>query len=203
MHAVTQCSRLSSQIIRLGRSFSRSSLHRCSLRPQQQRRLLHVTRTTCTSTTEPLAPPLADGETKEIPPKIQKIVDDIATLTLLEVSELNALLKKTFNIADTPMMPMGGFAAPAPKEEEEEAAAEVKVEQTEFTVKLVKFDDASKVKLIKEIKTHKEGMNLVQAKKFVEATTTGPQVVKEGIAKEEAETIKAALEPLGAVVQID
>ncbi|KAI8501119.1 Ribosomal protein [Branchiostoma belcheri] len=111
---------------------------------------------------------------------------------------------KTFNIADTPMMPMGGFAAaPPPKEEEEEAVVEVKEEQTEFTVKLVKFDDASKVKLIKEIKTFKEGMNLVQAKKFVEATTTGPQVVKEGIAKDEAEAIKAALEPLGAVVQID
>ncbi|XP_019615639.1 PREDICTED: 39S ribosomal protein L12, mitochondrial-like [Branchiostoma belcheri] len=202
MHAVARYSRFSCQLVHLGRSFSRTSIQRCTIRPQQQRRLLHMTRAACTSTTEPLAPPLADGEPKEISPKIQKIVDDIATLTLLEVSELNALLKKTFNIADTPMMPMGGFAA-APKEEEEEAVVEVKEEQTEFTVKLVKFDDASKVKLIKEIKTFKEGMNLVQAKKFVEATTTGPQVVKEGIAKDEAEAIKAALEPLGAVVQID
>ncbi|CAH1274346.1 MRPL12 [Branchiostoma lanceolatum] len=202
MHAVVRYSRFSCQIVHLGRSFSRSTIHRCTIRPEQQRRLLHVTRTACTSTTEPLAPPLADGETKEIPPKIQKIVDDIATLTLLEVSELNGLLKKTFNIADAPMMPMGGFAA-APPKEEEEAVVEVKEEQTEFTVKLMKFDDATKVKLIKEIKTHKEGMNLVQAKKFVEATTTGPQVVKEGITKEEADTIKAALEPLGAVVHID
>ena len=94
---------------------------------------------------------------------------------------------------------MGGMmpAAPqalAPKEEEEEEEAAVAV-QTSFTLKMEKFDDGKKVALIKEIKNQLEGMNLVQAKKFVESC---PAVVKADIGKDEAEKLKTALEAAGA-----
>lgn len=83
--------------------------------------------------------------------------------------------------------------------EDEEEAAPTKV-QTAFKVKLMKFDDKQKVALIKEVKNLFEGMNLVQAKKFVEST---PTIVKEDVGKEEAEKLKAALEKIGATIEIE
>lgn len=72
--------------------------------------------------------------------------------------------------------------------------------QTAFKVKLVKFDDKQKVALIKEIKGLFEGMNLVQAKKFVESI---PAVVKEDATKEEADKLKESLSKIGASVEIE
>nr|CAG4644524.1 EOG090X0O3H [Lepidurus arcticus] len=133
------------------------------------------------------------------PEKLQRIVNDIATLNLLEVAELNKLLKTTLNIADAPVMAYGGALPLAAKqEEEEEEAAPVKV-QTSFTVKLLKFEDTKKVGVIKELKNLVEGMNLVQAKKFVESA---PAVVKADIAKDEAEKLMAALTAAGATCEI-
>merc|ERR1719412_3541446 len=127
--------------------------------------------------------------------KITRIVDDIFTLNLLEVADLNALLKARLNISDAPVMMAGSapVAAQPKVEEEEEEAAPVAV-QTSFTVKLTKFDPSKKVAIIKEIKNLVEGMNLVQAKKFVESA---PAVVKADIAKDEAEKIQAALQAVG------
>merc|ERR1711962_1056382 len=121
--------------------------------------------------------------------KITRIVEDISSLNLLEVADLNSLLKSKLNISDAPVMMA---AAAAPVEEEEEQAPQVI--QTSFTVKLNKFDAAKKVAIIKEIKNLVEGMNLVQAKKFVESA---PAVVKSDIAKDEAEKIQAALQAVG------
>jgi large subunit ribosomal protein L7/L12 len=126
-------------------------------------------------------------------------VDHISQLTLLETAQLNELLKSTLNIPDTPMMPVGGFGGAATTQESQ-ASAEAVEEKTEFTVRLVKYTDESKIKLIKEIKTQMEGMSLVQAKKFVEAA---PQVVQADVSKEEAERLKAALEAVGGTVEID
>lgn len=67
-------------------------------------------------------------------------------------------------------------------------------------MKLVKFDDKQKVALIKLIKGLFEGMNLVQAKKFVESV---PAMVKEDATKEEAEKLKESLTQIGAVVEIE
>merc|ERR1719412_682646 len=133
--------------------------------------------------------------------KITRIVDDIFTLNLLEVADLNALLKARLNISDAPVMMAGSAPAAAqPKvEEEEEAAAPVAV-QTSFTVKLTKFDPSKKVAIIKEIKNLVEGMNLVQAKKFVESA---PAVVKADIAKDEAEKVKEALIAVGGEVTVE
>ena len=96
----------------------------------------------------------------------------------------------------------GGPVAAAPKveEEEEEAVAAPAAIQTSFTVKLEKFDASKKVPIIKEIKNIVEGMNLVQAKKFVESA---PAVVKADISKEEADKIKEALTALGGECTIE
>ena len=134
--------------------------------------------------------------------KIVQIVDQISSLNLLEVADLNSLLKSRLNISDAPVMMSAGPAAAAPaktEEEEEEASAPAAV-QTSFTVKLNKFDAAKKVAIIKEIKNIVEGMNLVQAKKFVESA---PAVVKADIAKEEADKIKETLTALGAECSVE
>jgi large subunit ribosomal protein L7/L12 len=131
------------------------------------------------------------------PPKITAIVDQISGLNLLEVADLNELLKTRLKISDAPVI-MGGTAAPAAApaaaDEEEEPEPAVAV-QTSFTLKIEKYDESKKVALIKELKSQMEGMNLVQAKKFVESC---PAVLKSDIAKEDAEKLKTALEGAGA-----
>ena len=152
------------------------------------------------SVAQKLTIPVADGSTPLASPKIQQLVNEIAQLNLLEVSELSGLLKKTLNLPDAPLMPAGGFAAaPAAANEEDEEAAPKKV-QTSFKVKLMKFDDKQKVALIKEVKNLLEGMNLVQAKKFVESA---PTIVKEDVSKDDAEKLKVAFEKVGAVIEIE
>merc|ERR1719213_1622151 len=87
-------------------------------------------------------------------------------------------------------------AAPAQEEEEPEVVAV----QTSFTLQLESFDAGKKVALIKEIKSNVEGMNLVQAKKFVESA---PAVVKADLAKDEAEKMKKSLSALGGECEIE
>uniref|UniRef100_A0A1A9ZTQ2 Uncharacterized protein n=1 Tax=Glossina pallidipes TaxID=7398 RepID=A0A1A9ZTQ2_GLOPL len=135
---------------------------------------------------------------------LQNIVKSIAALNLLEVSELSSLLKKRLNLPETAFVspqfapgPVGGPASASAEEEEEAAPKKV---QTAFKVKLVKFDEKQKVALIKEIKNLLEGMNLVQAKKFVESA---PTIVKEDLPKEEAEKLKEALTKAGAIIEIE
>ncbi|CAD7004424.1 unnamed protein product [Ceratitis capitata] len=153
------------------------------------------------SPAEKLTPPPPEGVAKPPNPKLDNIVNSIAALNLLEVSELSALLKKKLNLPETSFVPQfaAGPARPASGEEEEEEAAPKKV-QTAFKVKLVKFDEKQKVALIKEVKNLLEGMNLVQAKKFVESA---PTIVKEDIPKDEAEKLKEALSKAGAVIEIE
>ncbi|XP_008327627.1 large ribosomal subunit protein bL12m [Cynoglossus semilaevis] len=163
---------------------------------------LRLLKTSPATHSEALSTPQLDGAPKEYSPKIQQLVKDIAGLTLLEVSDLNELLKKTLNISDVGMMPMGAMAgsnaAAAQAEEEEEAP--VKKEKTHFIVKLTELKAADKVKLIKEVKNCMQGLNLVQAKKLVE---TLPQEIRANVAKEEAEKLKAALEAAGGTVVLE
>ncbi|KAI0229168.1 39S ribosomal protein L12, mitochondrial [Lamellibrachia satsuma] len=149
------------------------------------------------STAEALATPQAEGEQKVYDPKIQKLVEDIGSLTLLEVADLNELLKSTLKITDAPMM-MGAPAAAAPAEEKDED--DEKPIKKLLVVKLVKFDTAKKVALIKAIKGIIPGMNLVQAKKFVESA---PQVVQGELMKEEAEKLKEVIEAAGGETEIE
>ncbi|KAL4648719.1 39S ribosomal protein L12, mitochondrial [Arapaima gigas] len=151
-----------------------------------------------------IASPPLDTSPKNYSPKIQQLVQDIAGLTLMEVSDLNELLKKTLNIQDVGMVPMGAMAAtaatPAAQQASEEEAVPQKKEKTHFTVKLTELKAAEKVKLIKEVKNCMEGLNLVQAKKLVE---TLPQEIRANVSKEEAEKLKAALEAAGGTVVLE
>jgi len=158
---------------------------------------------TSQSSNNEIQPPAVSLDDKQYDQKIVKIVTDISNLTLIEVSELNQLLKKTLNISDTPMMAMGAMpmaSAPASQEDEDEGDIGAKTVQTSFTIKLNKFDETKKVALIKEIKAVVEGMNLVQAKKFVESV---PQIIKSNVPKDEAEKLKKALEAVGGECLIE
>ncbi|KAM7540019.1 hypothetical protein Aperf_G00000039393 [Anoplocephala perfoliata] len=117
-----------------------------------------------------LKSPTLEGMEKEYPENIVKIVDQVAALTLLEVADLNELLSKRLNIkAPThSMSPMPVQQAASIKEETD--SIEQAPAKTSYAVKLMKFDAAKKVALIKEIKNILPDMNLVQAKKFVETT---------------------------------
>ncbi|KAI8882579.1 ClpS-like protein [Backusella circina FSU 941] len=146
------------------------------------------------TTENPLPTP---GSSANADPKITAIVDQIEGLTLLQTSELVAQLKTRLNIQDIAMpvaMPTAGGAAPAAAAEEEKPA-----EKTEFNVKIEKVDAASKAKVIREVK-NLAGLNLVEAKKFVESV---PKVLKDNVSKEDAEKLKKALEALGATVVLE
>src|SRR5580692_10038054 len=112
---------------------------------------------------------------------LQKLVDELSTLTVLEAAELSKLLEEKWGVS---------AAAPAAA-----AAAAPAEEQTEFTVILAKAGD-KKINVIKEVRTI-TGLGLKEAKDLVEAA---PKPVKEGINKEEVAKIKKMLEDAGASV---
>nr|XP_020669862.1 39S ribosomal protein L12, mitochondrial [Pogona vitticeps] len=162
---------------------------------------VRMLKATCSQQSEALASPPLDNVPKEYPPKIQQLVQDIASLTLLEISDLNELLKKTLRIQDMGFMPTAGMREPAqaaPVAEEEDFPK--KQEKLIFTVKLTEIKAAEKVKVIKEVKNILQNVNLVQAKKLVE---TLPCEIKANVNKEQAETIKAALEAAGGTVVLE
>ncbi|XP_018610194.2 39S ribosomal protein L12, mitochondrial-like [Scleropages formosus] len=174
--------------------------HRHDLRSQALC-ALRTFRMSPASGSDPIPSPPLDGAPKQYSPKIQQLVKEIASLTLREVSDLNELLKKTLNIQEVGMMPVGTVApsaTPAAQPAEEEAVP-VK-EKTHFTVKLTEVKATEKVKLIKEVKNCIQGINLVQAKKLVE---TLPQEIRANVSKEEAEKLKAALEAAGGTVELE
>ena len=120
--------------------------------------------------------------------KITAMVEEIKTLTILEVAELVKALEAEFGVSAAPVA-VAGAAAPA-------AAAAVE-EKTEFDVVLVNAG-AKKlgvVKVVKEI----TGLGLKEAKELVDGA---PKTIKEAVAKEEAEKIKAQLEEAGAEVEL-
>src|SRR5437868_3830756 len=121
---------------------------------------------------------------------LQKIVDDLSGLTVLEASELAKLLEEKWGVSAAAAVAMAaGPAAGA-------AAAPVE-EKTEFTVALTAFGD-KKIEVIKEVRAV-TGLGLKEAKDLVESA---PKAVKEDIPKEEAEKIKATLEKVGAKVEL-
>jgi large subunit ribosomal protein L7/L12 len=119
---------------------------------------------------------------------LQKIVNDLSGLTVLEAAELAKLLEEKWGVSAAAAVAVA--AGPAG------AAAPVE-EKTEFTVMLTAFGD-KKIEVIKEVRAA-TGLGLKEAKDLVEAA---PKAVKEGIPKDEAEKIKAALEKVGAKVEL-
>ncbi|KAJ7297011.1 hypothetical protein O6H91_11G089300 [Diphasiastrum complanatum] len=128
--------------------------------------------------------------------KIHRLADEIASLTLLEVTDLSSLIKKKLGLPNMPMgMPMmmpGMMPGMMPAGEAAPQAEEKEPEKTAFDVKLEKYDAAAKIKIIKEVRTF-TALGLKEAKELVEKT---PALLKKGVSKEEAlqivEKIKAA-----------
>ncbi|KAF8302077.1 ClpS-like protein [Clavulina sp. PMI_390] len=133
-------------------------------------------------------------------PLLNKIVDDISGLSLLQAADLVTLLKSRLNIQEI-AMPTGPAApvAAAPVEDAAPVEEAKPKEKTVFNVTLEKFDAAAKPKIIKEIKNLIPNMNLMEAKKFVESV---PKVLKENIPKEDAEKLQKTLEALGATITL-
>ncbi|ULQ59306.1 50S ribosomal protein L7/L12 [Brucepastera parasyntrophica] len=120
----------------------------------------------------------------------EQILDAIAGMTVLEVSELIKAMEEKFGVtAAAPVAVVAGGAAPGA------AAAE---EQTEFTVSLESIDASKKIAVIKEVRTV-TGLGLKEAKDLVEGA---PKVLKEGVSKEEADKIKETITAAGGVVKI-
>ena len=122
---------------------------------------------------------------------LAKIVEDLSNLTVLEAAELSKMLEEKWGVSAAAPVAVaaaaGGGAAPA-------AAAE---EKTEFDVILTDAG-AQKINVIKEVRAI-TGLGLKEAKDLVEGA---PKPVKEGVAKDEAEKIKAQLEGAGAKVEL-
>ena len=126
--------------------------------------------------------------------KLQGIVDQIKELTLLEASQLVKLMEETFGVsaaAAAVAMPAAGAAAGGG---EAAAAAE---EKTEFDV-VLQAAGGNKINVIKVVR-EVTALGLKEAKDLVEAA---PKAVKEGVSKEEAETIRQKLADAGATVEV-
>jgi large subunit ribosomal protein L7/L12 len=125
--------------------------------------------------------------------KLEKLVEDLSTLTVLEASELSKLLEEKWGVSAAAPVAVaaagGGAAAPA---------AEAAEEQTEFTVMLTAGGD-KKINVIKEVRSVRPDLGLKEAKDLVEGA---PQNVKENVSKQEAEEVKKKLEEAGASVTI-
>jgi large subunit ribosomal protein L7/L12 len=125
---------------------------------------------------------------------LQKLVDDLSSLTVLEAAELSKLLEDKWGVSAA--APVAVAAAPAAGGGAGAAAAPVE-EQTEFTVILAKAGE-KKINVIKEIRTI-TGLGLKEAKDLVEGA---PKTVKEGVNKEEADKLRKMLEDQGASVEV-
>ena len=125
--------------------------------------------------------------------KTDEILESLKTLSLLEASELVKQIEEAFGVSAAAsagvVMAAPGAAGGG------EAAAE---EKTEFDVVLESFDASAKIKVLKEVR-NATGVGLGDAKAMVEAA---PKTIKEGIAKEEAEALKKAIEDVGGKVTL-
>ncbi len=125
---------------------------------------------------------------------IQKIAEDISSLTLLEARDLVKVLEEKFGIKAAVPMAMAAMPASGGAGGAEAAPAEEKVE---FDVILTGFGD-KKIQVIKVVR-ELTGLGLKEAKDLVEGV---PKPVKEGIAKEEAATVKKKIEEAGGTVEV-
>ena len=122
--------------------------------------------------------------------KLQKLVEDLSALSVLEAAELSKMLEEHWGVSAA--APVAAAAA-GPV-----AVAEAVEEQTEFTVILTAGGD-KKINVIKEVRGIRADLGLKEAKDLVEGA---PQPIKENISKQEAEEIKKKLEEAGASITI-
>lgn len=119
--------------------------------------------------------------------KVDEVLDQIGSLTVIEAAELKKKMEETFGVsAAAPMVVAAGADSAAPEEE-----------QTEFDVVLTGIGD-KKIQVIKVVR-EVTSLGLKEAKDVVDSA---PSKVKEGVSKEEAEAVKAKLEEQGATVEL-
>lgn len=135
--------------------------------------------------------------------RVFRLVDEIAGLTLSEVAELGSIIMKkkgmkeppTVGVAKPGAAGLAGMAMKAPAAAKEEK----KMEKTVFEIKLESYEAASKIKLIKEVRSFTD-LGLKEAKDLVEKT---PSILKKGLSKEEGEQLAEKLKALGAKVVLE
>ena len=121
---------------------------------------------------------------------LNKIVDDLSALTVLEAAELSKLLEEKWGVSAAAAVAVAAPAAGG-------AAAPAAEEQTEFDV-ILTGDGGNKIAVIKEVRAI-TALGLTEAKALVEAA---PKAIKEGVSKDEAAKVKAQLEAAGATVEL-
>lgn len=120
---------------------------------------------------------------------IEQIIEDIKSSTVVELNELVKAIEEEFGVSAAAPVAVAAVAGAG-----EAAAAE---EQTEFAVEL-KSAGAAKIKVIKAVR-EATGLGLKEAKELVDGA---PSVIKEGLSKEDAEALKAAIEEVGGEVEV-
>ncbi len=123
---------------------------------------------------------------------LKAFAEQLVNLTVKEVSELAGILKEEYGIE-----PAAAAVAVAAPGAGGDGGGEAAAEQTEFDV-MLESAGAGKLKVVKEVKTLL-GLGLKEAKELVDSA---PAAIKQGVSKEEAESIKSALEAVGATVEI-
>ena len=121
--------------------------------------------------------------------KINQILELVDSLTILELKDLVSALEEKYGVSAAPVAVAGVAAV---------AAAPAEEEKTEFDVELTSYDEAAKLKVIKAVKEI-TGLGLGEAKEIV---VGAPKMVKTGVSKEEAESLKTQLEEAGAKITI-
>ncbi|XP_039799938.1 50S ribosomal protein L7/L12-like [Panicum virgatum] len=134
--------------------------------------------------------------------RVWRLVEDVSSLTLAESAALSSLLLRRLDIPSAPPIAilnsaagLGGGGTAGAAGEKAAAAAE----KTVFELRLEAFDAASKIKVIKEIRTFTD-LGLKEAKELVEKA---PAVIKDGVSKEDAEAIVERMKAVGAKVVMD
>ncbi|MBN9542539.1 MAG: 50S ribosomal protein L7/L12 [Alphaproteobacteria bacterium] len=122
--------------------------------------------------------------------KLDKIVDELSALTVMEAAELSKMLEEKWGVSAAAPVAMAAMPAAG--------GGEAAAEQTEFTVTLVD-GGANKINVIKEIRAIVPALGLKEAKDLVDGA---PKVVKESVSKDEAQKIKQQLEAAGAKVEV-
>ena len=123
---------------------------------------------------------------------IEKIVDELSNLTVMEAAELSKALEEKWGVSAA-----AAVAVAAPGAAASDTGSDAAAEKSEFDVILTAAGD-KKINVIKEVRTI-TGLGLKEAKDLVEAA---PKPVKEGVSKDEAEEIKKKLEEAGASVEV-
>ncbi|MDR1175632.1 MAG: 50S ribosomal protein L7/L12 [Treponema sp.] len=121
----------------------------------------------------------------------EEILEAIASMTVLEVSELVKMMEEKFGVSAAAPVAVAAVAAPV-------AGAEAVEEKTEFTVVLKAFDDTKKIAVIKEVRAV-TGLGLKEAKELVEGA---PKPLKENISKDEAAKIKDQVTAAGGTIEV-